>query len=240
MPDPFADGPGDDSTFELSIPNDASELAAEIAAYQKELRARRRKQRVDRLTLARYWRPYGLTGPIVITVLVVIGSVSGLLLALLPTANSNRHIEPVATTKQSVGSIGGVLPNDLVDVNGTQKSVQALRPSLLALVPANCRCASVINHIAGQAREYDVPMYVVSGLMADPQLTALTRTAAGTVEPVIDPGYVLRDLYAGPADRQGVTVVLVRGDAVVTHVLHQVDETTVLRGVLVLLDQAAT
>ena len=238
-PDPFSDGPGDDSTLAVSIPDDASELAAEIAAYQKELRAQRRKQRVDRLTLARYWRPYGLTGPIVITALVVIGSVSGLLLALLPTASTERHVDPIATSAERMGLIGGVLPDDLVNVNGTQKSVQALRPSVLALVPANCGCAPVIDHIASQAREFDVPMYVVSGLVGDPQLAMLTMTPVGTVVPVVDPGYKLRDVYTAPADRPGVTVVLVRGDAVVTHVLTNVSETVRLRGVLALLDQPA-
>src|SRR3954470_11080592 len=58
-PDPFADGPGDDSTLAVSIPDDASELAAEISAYQRELRAQRRRRRLERFTLARYWRPYG-------------------------------------------------------------------------------------------------------------------------------------------------------------------------------------
>src|SRR5882757_5175497 len=63
-PDPSADGPGDEQSLALSIPDDARELDADITAYRKELRARQRRERLDRYTLARYWRPYGIPFPV--------------------------------------------------------------------------------------------------------------------------------------------------------------------------------
>src|SRR3954470_17179108 len=97
-PEPEGSGHGGESPLAVSIPDDASELAAEIAAYRKEVRARRRRERFDRLTFARLWRPYGITGPVVIAAFVALGSVGVLMLALLPNA---RPREPQADVENT-------------------------------------------------------------------------------------------------------------------------------------------
>jgi hypothetical protein len=234
-PDPFADGPGDESPLAESV------LDADVLAYRKELRRRRRRQRVDRLLLGRYWRPYGISGPILIAVLVVIGSVGGLLLALLPNAQSREpHAAPLATDATavgSVGSVGGLLPNRPVDVDGTTESVQELRPGVLALVPPSCGCASTIDNVAGQTHEFALHLYVVSDDVGDPQLSSLVNAASGTGTPVYDNGGALRHMYQ-PKAATGVTVVLVDPHGVVKHIVPAVTAQTPLRA-LALLDPAA-
>src|SRR3954454_2246001 len=154
-PDPNVPGPGDDAPLALSVPDDVSELAAEVAAYRREIRSRRRRERFDRWTLARFWRPYGITGPVVIAALVVIGSVGGLLLALLP---GTRTTEPQASALNvavgNEGQPGGLLLNSSVWVEGESESAQMLRPGVIALVPSECHCLNVIDHVAAQATEF--------------------------------------------------------------------------------------
>jgi hypothetical protein len=223
------------------VPDDARELDADVSAYRKELRRRQRRQRNDRLLLARYWRPYGISGPILIAVLVVIGSVGGLLLALLPNAQSREpHAAPLATDATavgSVGSVGGLLPNHPVDVYGTTESVQELRPGVLALVPPNCGCVATIDKVASQAGEFGLSVYVVSSQVPDPQMSSLTHAAKGARTPVYDNGEILRRTY-DPA-LLGVTVVLVRADGVVRSVVRNATADTSLRAALAVLDQSA-
>src|SRR2546423_4259812 len=152
-PDPIPDGSGDDSSLAVTVPDDASALDGDVTAYRKEMRARRRRERLDRWSFARWWRPYGISGPVAIAALVVIGSVGGLLVALLPNAGPRApQADPLAVAAAHVGTIGGLLPDDVVDVNGTQESVRALRPAVLAPVSDRCGCASTITRVGSQAR----------------------------------------------------------------------------------------
>jgi hypothetical protein len=238
-PDPVPDGSGDEISLAVTVPDDASALDGDVATYRKELRAQRRRERLDRWALARWWRPYGLSGPVVIAALVVIGSVGGLLLALLPNAGPRTpQPDPLATATARTGSIGGLLVNDPVYVNGVPKSAQGLRPSVLALVPVNCMCADTVANLASQAGEFGIKLYVVSPEANDPQLPALTTGAANAARiPVTDPGGVLRQAY--DPNGKGVSVLLVRSDGVVRNVLTDVNPRTTLHAALTVLNQTA-
>jgi hypothetical protein len=228
-PDPNAPGPGGDAPLAVTVPDDASELAAEVAAYRREIRSRRRRERLDRWTLARFWRPYGITGPVVIAALVVIGSVGGLLLALLPNA---RTSEPQAETLNiavgNEGQQGGLLLNDQVWVDGESESAQMLRPGVIALVTPDCHCLAVIDHITAQATEFELRTYVVTPESVDPQMAALTKDSRGVRTAVYDPGGKLRATYAQHTN--GVTVLIVEKDGVVRKVVRDVTENMTLRG----------
>jgi hypothetical protein len=235
-PDPIPDGSGDDSSLAVTVPDDASALDGDVTAYRKEMRARRRRERLDRWSLARWSRPYGISGPVAIAALVVIGSVGGLLVALLPNAGPRApQPDPLAVAAAHVGTVGGLLPDDSVDVAGTPESAQALRPGVLALVPVNCGCAAIITHVADQAGEFGLTVYVVSPQVSDPQMDSLTGGANAARIPVYDIGAKLRNTY----DRKGtgVTVLLVRKDGVVRAVVPRVGPQTTLHGALTVLDE---
>src|SRR3954462_3710319 len=234
-PEPDGSGPGGESPLAISIPDDASELAAEIAAYRKEIRSRRRRERFDRLTLARLWRPYGITGPVVIAALVVLGSVGGLMLALLPNA---RPTEPQADTENTavghMGDPGGLMLDDTVWIDGQTVSAVALRPGVIALVTPDCACAATIDQIAAQANEFQLKTYVVTAKNNDPQMSTLVHGARGSRTAVYDPGGKLRATYS---QKPGVTVLIVKKDAVVRNVLQGVNTKTTLRGALTMIGQ---
>jgi hypothetical protein len=237
-PDPNAPRPGEDSPLAVSIPDDASELAAEIAAYRREIRAQRRRTRFDRWTLARYWRPYGIPGPVVVAAVVIVGSVGGLLLALLPNA---RSTEPQASeygkATAAIGQPGGFVPDVSVWIDGATRPVRALRPGVLAIVPPNCTCAATVKHLANEAREFQFRTWVVTGIADDPQMSGLVKGVAAAPIPVYDPGGKLQRTYS--PGTLGVTVVIVRADAIVSQILTNVPSDGTIRGALTLLDQSA-
>jgi hypothetical protein len=237
-PDPFADGPGDEHSLAVSIPDDARELEADVAAYRKEIGAHRRRERFDRYTLARYWRPYGIPFPVLIAALVVVGAVGGLLLALLPNPGSTtQHSEPLPPATGQVGKVNGVLPDVNVDVDKTTESVQKLRPSVLALVPPTCGCAAVIDNSAQQTAEFGLSFYVVSSQQDDPQMASLIGDDGTSRTPVYDAGGRLLRLYSGGTT--GVTLVLVHANAVVASIVTGATPTTSVRAVLTKIDSSA-
>jgi hypothetical protein len=231
-PDPFADGPGDERSLAVSIPDDARELAADVTAYRKELRARRRRERFDKYTLARYWRPYGIPFPVVIASLIVVGAVGGLLLALLPNPGQPTHV-PLASTTLPPGQRDGLLPDVAVRVDTATKSSRDLRPAVLAIVPSNCGCADTIQNVASQAGEFALQVYVVTSQAADPQIDAITSTSGDSVTAVYDSSRVMQQTYTS---EPGVTVVFVRKDGVVKNWVQQVGPKTSLHGALSLID----
>ncbi|MFL6240149.1 MAG: hypothetical protein ACJ735_11725 [Actinomycetes bacterium] len=235
-PDPNASGAGDESLLALSVPNDPSELADEIASYRRELRARRRRERFDRWTLARYWRPYGITGPVAVAAVVVIVSVSGLLLALLPNTHQDlSQSSSLGNATAAVGQIDGFLPDETVYVDGSPESVRALRPAVLVLVPPQCSCTTTVDRLASQAGEFGITTYVVTAVQPDPQMRALVHGIPGKHAEVYDPGGMLQRTYNRPGE--GVSVIVVRSDAVVRYIQRNATETTQLHGILTLLNQ---
>src|SRR2546423_3331277 len=109
-PDPIPDGSGDDSSLAVTVPDDASALDGDVTAYRKEMRARRRRERLDRWSFARWWRPYGISGPVVIAALVVIGSLGGLLVSVLANARPPPPPPgPLASSLSKTGHTRGLL-----------------------------------------------------------------------------------------------------------------------------------
>ncbi len=207
--------PGAPGWPKLVVPDDISSLEADIRAYHRELRARRRQQRWGRVFGPR-WQLYALPGSIVGFALLVAVGVALSLTVLAPRAASpTPRPAPIAAAARPVGEVGGLLPDLKVSTDGGTMPLRDVRPALLALVPPRCDCITTLENVAGEADEYALPLIVVGSLSTDVEARALASAIRrGRTNTVYDAGGTLATTYAA----SGVTVLLVARDATVTDV----------------------
>ena len=101
--------PGDESGWDeppldIQIPDDARELERDVLAYHRELRARRRRHRLRRLT--RPLRGQGTVMPLLASILAVC-LVAGAMLSVAtfsPATGPENHNYPSATAASGLGS----------------------------------------------------------------------------------------------------------------------------------------
>ncbi len=188
----------------VEIPDDLSELDADVAAYQAELRSQRRRERIDRLVpglrnrrdrlhrrdyldrLDRRGEPGGRTGgrprhtpgtavALLLIVLAGLGAMVPLVLAH-PRPVPPQGAVPLASTAAFPGAVGGLLPDVTLSTAHTSRSATDLRPALIVLLPGACECADAVHEIVGQAREgTPIPIYLVAPWIDDPSLDRLVR-----------------------------------------------------------------
>lgn len=200
-----------------NVPDDARELALDVRAYRREQAASRRRAVLDRVVRTRRWRRYGLSGPLVTIILVIVAIFGGLLALAVPGGErSSAPQRPLEVRPPApVGSVGGLLTDRRVSVRGEERRVRELRPAVLALLPAPCACGPLVDELSGQAAEFGVRLVlVVAGPRSDelPDLVAAARH--GPVLPAYDASGQLAQDY----DARGPTLVLVRDDGRVTAV----------------------
>jgi len=223
-PDPSGAGvPRDDNILpaDFVVPDDLRDLAAEVAAYQRERRQAARRERLRVLFGVRRWRRFGLSGPVVVGVLLGFVLVASLATLLAPLLDPPPQPAPLAAENLATpGSQGALLPDLKVTVNGLPRPVRDLRPAVLALVPSGCECASQIDHIRRETTSYALPLYLVGAGGQDDELTTLAADAgAVTTEIVLDEAGTLRTTYAAT----DLTLVLVHADGVVEAVIPRPD-----------------
>jgi hypothetical protein len=209
---------------DVEVPDDARELDPDVHAYRRELRAARRERRSARLR-----RPVtreGLALPLLAGCLMV-ALVSSTLLILfaagetgmprLPAAPATRS-HPSVSIQPTSGKAGQPLPSAEIIVGGRSEPVQAVAahaPSMLALIPRDCSCATTLRQLAVQADADHVPLYLIGtpGVMTQvAQLAAEAGQGPATVgEDVSD---VLPKVY----QQAGLTTLLVRTGGLVTYV----------------------
>jgi hypothetical protein len=189
------------------VPDDISELADEVAAYRQEQQLRARAERRATFTS---WRRAGLVAPIVAVLLLCATVAGSLLVSLQPRALSPAAArEPLSRTRVVPGRVGGLLPDVRASAPAGSVLLRNFRPALLALVPADCGCAAVLDRLAGQAGEVGVPLVVVASGGATAQLSGLVAAMhVGTPVALGDPTGVLARTYHA----RGVTAVLVGPD----------------------------
>ena len=219
--------------IDVVIPDDARELDRDVQAYQRELRALRRKRRVSRLRgpLTRD----GMVLPLLAGCLMLALLTSTLLIMFaadqtgmptLPrstvTQSPPKHAPTPAT--RATGQIGGPLPAVTVVIGG--KSVQlrtatAAMPYVLTLVPQGCNCAPALRQLSTQATQEGVHVYFVGTPAVMSQLDGLV-TAAGQARARIaeDTGNVLGPMYG----QKGLTAILVRRNGTVASVIPQLPQ----------------
>jgi hypothetical protein len=220
-------GPGrDDGRFDdlppvnIVIPDDASELDPDLRAYYRERRLAGARALASKIFLTRRWRRFGLSGPILVAVLLLVGLLASMLAILGPNQihRAPRTMPLAQQTSPSVGELGGLLPATELLVGGLQRNSRELRPAVLALIPPSCQCVPLLDDLFRQVKEYGLPMYLVG---SEAMRTEIARTARdvgnGTAAPVVDPSDALTTTYAA----RGVTVLLVHADGIVGAVFRE-------------------
>ena len=220
--------------IDIVVPDDARELDRDVQAYQRELRALRRKRRVSRLRgpLTRD----GMVLPLLAGCLMLALLTSTLLIMFAAdqtgapdsqrssTAQSQPKNTP--TTQAAAGQLNGPLPTAAVKIGGKSvslRTVTAAMPSVLTLVPPDCNCAAELRQLSGQAARADVLVFLVGTPAVTPQLN---RLAAATGQPssriaiAEDTDNVLGRTYG----QKGLTAILVRQDGTVAMVIHQLPQ----------------
>lgn len=217
--DPPPDTPGGPV---VHVPDDARDLQRDVRALYRERRAARRRQRLRGLVLTRRWDRFGLSGPIVIAVLLAVGLYGALPILLRPASDSRRSSSPLATPTVAPGTLGGLLPDGpLLTPGGRTRTQELARPTALVLVPLPCDCeavlASIVPQVIGRAG-----IRVVTQGLADPTGESSRALRSGQGRGQIDAAVDLDGVLARAYAPVGVTLVLVAPDGVVVGVVRDV------------------
>ena len=214
--------PDDASWLEgVVVPDDLSELHADIEAYHREVRHAARRRRVARITGTTAWQRFALPATVAIGSFAVAGAV----FAILTLGHPRQVIGPQAAALASAptaatGQVGGLLPSLTVRSDTGPINIRDLRPALVALVPLHCNCATLINDLAGQAQEAKLELVVVAPSTTDAEVAALPgQIHDGVVRPVFDLHGELAKTYSAV----GVTALGLSPNGVVTFVRTDVD-----------------
>ena len=223
----------------IVIPDDARELDRDVLAYRRELKARRRRQRLLRLLGPFRLREFGGQAAIIplIAACLAISLVGGALLsvATMSPAAAPSLSGPRTSSRPAISPADlSALPAGTVLLNGQAVPVRSLRTATIAIVPANCNCGTALGRLAKQAVT-GVALYFAGDGAEIPQLPALTsRYGAGTAVALADDTGVLSRSY----HPVGLTVLLVfkdgaaaavknlSGDFDLTPVLHELKLTS--------------
>jgi len=185
---------------DIEVPDDARDLAREVQAYHRELRALRWRRRTRWLVV-----PLGRDGMVLP---LLAGCLALTLLAgTLLTVFSGEQMTPPSLARSS-----HQLPNAIVLVGGAQQQLSTLRPSVLALVPPRCRCTH-LRQLAAEANAAGVEIYIV-GTQGVQAADLARQTGLAATHAVEDTEGVLGDTYH-PAT---LTAVLVDVDGSVATV----------------------
>jgi hypothetical protein len=201
---------------DIEIPDDARELARDVQAYHRELRAKRRHRLTSRLR-----GPLGRDG----MVLPLLASCLAFMLlagATLTMFSAGRVVpvpaRPTASARSrtpATSQAGALLPDGTAQVDGTPVRLRTLVPSVLALIPSGCGCATAVRRLTGQAADAGVQAYLVGTGGSMTEVTALaTRNGQRTANVVDD----VRDALGSAYHRTGLTVVMVYANGPVSAV----------------------
>jgi hypothetical protein len=203
----FASEPGQDddnpSPLNIVIPDDARELDRDVLAYRREMRAKRRRQRLLRLFRPFRTPEFGGHAAIIplIAVCLAVSLVGGALLSVMtmgqasaPTLSSPQTAARSASPTEAAAPLAKLtpLPQGNVRLAGSTVPVRSLVSSAIALVPANCACGTALQRLAGQTVAAHVKLYF-AGSGAITQLDTLAArygaVAASDYDSVLTAAY---------------------------------------------------
>lgn len=229
-------GPVDGDPFSLEhlvVPDDARALSADARALHRERRAEARRRLLRRLFLTRRWRQYGVSGPIVVGVLVLVAAFASLMLLFQPRRTTARPV-PLATGVRGVGQEGGLLPEMTVRrVDGQDVAVRDYRPAVVAVLPAACDCDARLRMFGLAAVRHHLQFLLIGP--APPAAPAELAEAA-----VVRAGEATGRLAAAYRVGHDPVLLLVRGDGVVNRILTTQPSEAALDGELTVLVATGT
>jgi hypothetical protein len=214
----------------IVVPDDLSELDAEVRALHRERRARRRRDRLRRLT-----GPAHSAGPVLMVAILLVAGVTGLLVLLQP----RRTAGTVTTADGTAQNLDRRLPDVPVRLaDGTDRRIREFRPAVLALAPAGCRCDAALREVGTAAQRHGIPLLLVDRT-APPLPPGLGPTAIRLAEPTGE----IATRYGAERDGRrvpgGPVLVLVGSGGQVSRVLPRVTPRTLDRELAALKPQAA-
>jgi hypothetical protein len=219
----FASEPGRDDgnlpPVNIVVPDDARELDRDVLAYHREQRARRRRRRIMRLFRPFWVRDAGGQAAVIplIAACLAISLVGGALLsvvtmgpALAPTVSGRQSATPTVAPPAAFST----LPSGSIQLNGRTAAVHSLVNSVIALIPAGCRCDAKLSRLSRQAVTAHVSrVYFAGSGPVAAELTGYTSNDGdGVAGAAVDNGNVLGAAY-DPGSQ--LTVLLVYKDATV-------------------------
>jgi hypothetical protein len=197
---------------DVVVPDDISELDAEVRAWHRERRARARRERWRRLA-----SPRSVTGPLMIVVLLLVAGFTSLVVLFQPRRPT---AQPAPLATPGAAGTRRVLPDVLVRLpDNSTRQVRDYRPAVLALAPVGCGCDAALRDLGTAAHRFDLNFLLVD--RQPPPLPA--GLPAGAAIRVGEPtGRLAREYRAEQAGRRvpgGPVAVLVGSDGAVVRVL---------------------
>jgi hypothetical protein len=202
----------------VEVPDDARELARDVLAYRREVRARRRRER-----LLRILRPFGGTGfgagaamiPLIAACLAL-SLIGGALLSVMTISpakapvTSPRTSAPAVQAGTTLTELPVALPAGTVRVGARTVAVKSLVSSVIAVIPGNCDCGQELEHLGELTEKAGVPLYFAgTGTVVSQLATFSTRYSKGRAVVADDASGVLESAFR-PA---GLLVLIVYGNA---------------------------
>jgi hypothetical protein len=218
--DPSSD-PGRDEyglpPVDIEVPDDARDLARDVQAYHREMKALRRRARITRLA-----RPLGRRGMLIplIAGCLALTLLSGTLLTVLAgrQANPAPGKTSAAASRTPSPTSSGLLPDAQVTLDGKQISLHALVPAVLAWVPQSCACLAALKQLTRQVTQAHVPMYLVGTDRVVPGLSSLARQVGQSASRVVSDTHNVLGVTYSPV---GLTAILANGDGQVGDVVKE-------------------
>ena len=220
------------------VPDDARELARDIAAWRREERWNRRRRVFERMLGGRATSTRALSAPIIIT-LMIAAALLGATLIFPGRTPEHSPTAPVplvlAAPSSAPGTVGGLVPDDaLVGQTGTT-TARALRPALLVVTQSECACGAALTHLATEAADNGLTIYLIGSQTRQAELNALAGSSSEAVRVMVDQDSAITTTFA----RGALTVVAVHADGVIDQIVDDFTRTTSLDTVLPELKQPA-
>lgn len=207
----------------VRAPDDARDLHRDVEALRRERRAHDRRQRLGRLLLTRRWHRYGLSGPLVLAVLVVVGGFGALMTLLRPNFPDRPAARPLASPSVAPGQVGGLLPEGPVTTPAGRTDVRALaRPGVLLLVPTPCGCDPLLSGVVNQVLQVNRNVRLLSTGAQDPDGRGVTALRVGPARGLPTSGVDEQGVLTRAYDARGVTALFVAPDGVLVDVVRDV------------------
>ena len=215
----------------LVVPDDASSLFLDEKALARERKAAARRTRYRRLIFTRRYDRFGISGPIVFLVLLLVGLTAGAAVVLLAPVGEQAApaLQPLAAAPVGA-AIGDLLPAAQLSVRGTSREaerhdvhdVRDLRPSVVVLLPVACpTCRPDMEQLIVSSHSHGLRVHAVlptepTDLATELTLVAEPPTGGGSATLDVDTSGLLTQTY--PTVAGHLTVLVVGADGVLIDV----------------------